>query len=152
MGREFESSLAGWFWPGISWAYSKFIGRCCSYLKNQLGITQILASLFWILPGSLSSLSCGHFHRITWYDTLPKKVIHERVQGRSHNAFYDLSLEKEMATHSSILAWKIAWTEEPGRLQSMVSQRVGHNWATSLPLPLSLLEVTVILPYSIVKK
>ena len=36
-------------------------------------------------------------------------------------------LEKEMATHSSILAWKIAWTEEPGRLQSMVSQRVGHN-------------------------
>ena len=32
------------------------------------------------------------------------------------------SLEKEMATHSSILAWKIAWTEEPGRLQSMVSQ------------------------------
>ena len=36
-------------------------------------------------------------------------------------------LEKEMATHSSILAWKIAWTEEPGRLQSMVSQRVGHD-------------------------
>ena len=37
------------------------------------------------------------------------------------------SLEKEMATHSSILAWKIAWTEEPGRLQSMGSQRVGHD-------------------------
>ena len=36
-------------------------------------------------------------------------------------------LEKEMATHSSILAWKIPWTEEPGRLQSMGSQRVGHN-------------------------
>ena len=36
-------------------------------------------------------------------------------------------LEKEMATHSSILAWEIAWTEEPGRLQSMVSQRVGHD-------------------------
>ena len=36
-------------------------------------------------------------------------------------------LEKEMATHSSILAWKIPWTEEPGRLQSMESQRVGHN-------------------------
>ena len=39
----------------------------------------------------------------------------------------NLKLEKEMATHSSTLAWKIPWTEEPGRLQSMGSQRVGHN-------------------------
>ena len=36
-------------------------------------------------------------------------------------------LEKEMATHYSILAWKIPWTEEPGALQSMGSQRVGHD-------------------------
>ena len=36
-------------------------------------------------------------------------------------------LEKEMSTHSSILAWKIPWMEEPGRLQSMGSQRVGHD-------------------------
>ena len=36
-------------------------------------------------------------------------------------------LEKEMATHSSILAWRIPWTEELGGLQSMESQRVGHN-------------------------
>ena len=36
-------------------------------------------------------------------------------------------LEKEMATHSSTIAWKIPWTEEPGRLQSMGLQRVGHN-------------------------
>ena len=36
-------------------------------------------------------------------------------------------LEKEMATHSSILAWKIPWTEEPGRLQSLGSQRVRHD-------------------------
>jgi len=39
-----------------------------------------------------------------------------------------------MATHSSTLAWKIPWTEEPGRLQSMGSWRVGHDWATSLSL------------------
>ena len=38
------------------------------------------------------------------------------------------SLEKEMATHSSILAWEILWTEEPGELQSMGPQKVGHNW------------------------
>ena len=42
------------------------------------------------------------------------------------------SLEKEMATHSSILAWRILWTEEPGGLQSIGSQRVGHDWGTSL--------------------
>ena len=41
-------------------------------------------------------------------------------------------LEKEMATHSSILAWRIQWTEEPGRLQSRGLQRAGHDWATSL--------------------
>ena len=37
------------------------------------------------------------------------------------------TLEKEMVTHSSILAWKIPWTEKPGRLQAMGSQRVGHD-------------------------
>ena len=36
-------------------------------------------------------------------------------------------LEKEMTTHSSIIAWRIPWTEDPGRLQSMGSQRVGHD-------------------------
>ena len=41
-------------------------------------------------------------------------------------------LEKEMATHSSILAWRIPWTEELGRLQSTGLQRVGHDWVTSL--------------------
>ena len=44
----------------------------------------------------------------------------------------DLTLEKAMAPHSSTLAWKIPWMEEPGRLQSMGSLRVGHDWATSL--------------------
>ena len=41
-------------------------------------------------------------------------------------------MEKEMATHSSILVWWIPWTEEPGGLHSMGSQRVGHDWVTSL--------------------
>ena len=40
-------------------------------------------------------------------------------------------LEKEMETHSSILAWRIPWTEEPGRLQSTASQRVRHNSTTN---------------------
>ena len=41
------------------------------------------------------------------------------------------SLETGMATHSRILAWRIPWTEKPDRLQSMGSQRVGHDWATN---------------------
>jgi len=45
-----------------------------------------------------------------------------------------LETEKAMATHSSTLAWKIPWTEEPGRLQSLGSLRVRHNWATALSL------------------
>ena len=45
-------------------------------------------------------------------------------------------LEKEMATHSSTLAWKIPWMEEPGGLQSMGYQRVGHNQVTSVSLSL----------------
>ena len=43
-------------------------------------------------------------------------------------------LDKEMAPHSNTLVWKIPWTEEPGRPQSMGSLRVGHDWATSLSL------------------
>ena len=45
-----------------------------------------------------------------------------------------MSLEKAMAPHSSTLAWKIPWTEEPGGLQSMGSLRVRHNWTTSLSI------------------
>ena len=43
-------------------------------------------------------------------------------------------LEKGMVTYSSILAWGIPWTEEPGRLQSMGLQRVGHDWVISQPI------------------
>ena len=45
-----------------------------------------------------------------------------------------LTVEKAMAPHSSTLAWKILWAEEPGGLQSMGSLRVGHNWESSLSL------------------
>ena len=48
--------------------------------------------------------------------------------------FITLNKEKAMAPHSSTLAWKISWTEKPGGLQSMGSQRVRHNWVTSLSL------------------
>ena len=57
-------------------------------------------------------------------------------------------LVKELATHSSVLAWKIPWTEEPGRLQSMGSQRVGYDWATSPHLTSTTYQPTYLLIYS----
>ena len=51
-----------------------------------------------------------------------------------YDLFFFFFLEKAMAPHSSTLAWKIPQTEEPGGLQSMGSQRVGHDWVTSLSL------------------
>ena len=56
----------------------------------------------------------------------PPAMLEAQVQSLGQE---DL-LEKEMTTHSSILAWEIPWTEEPGRLQSMGSPRVGHDLAT----------------------
>ena len=51
-----------------------------------------------------------------------------------YESFLTAQAEQAMAPHSSTLAWRIPWTEEPGRLQSMGSLRVGHDWVTSLSL------------------
>ena len=66
-----------------------------------------------------------------------KRVMPSESQGKMWLTYFNTSigwLEKAMAPHSSTLAWKIPWREEPGRLQSMGSLRVGHDWATSLSL------------------
>ena len=55
------------------------------------------------------------------------KCLPETQEIRVRSLGQEDSLEKEVAARSSILAWKISWTEEPGRLQSMGWQRVGHN-------------------------
>ena len=60
-----------------------------------------------------------------WVENPPAMQETEETQVRSLGQ--EDSLEKEMATHSSVLAWKIPWTEEPGGLQSMGSQRVRHD-------------------------
>ena len=94
---------------------------------------QVLVSLLW---GHCSLLLGPGAHKGLF---VPSKSLYPQLFPHcfSHNAG-DLGLipglgwpplEKEMATHSSTLAWKIPWTEEPGRLQSTGSQRVGHDWA-----------------------
>ena len=69
----------------------------------------------------------------------PATLVTQRVKSppamqetRVWSLGWEDSLENEMATHSSILAWRISWMEEPGGLQSIGLQRVGHNWVTSL--------------------
>ena len=89
-------------------------------------------------PYYIFAFPIGIFHR----DTLPFASLVaqrlKRLSGMQETQVWSLGwedpLEKEMAPHSSTLAWRISWREEPGRLQSMKSQRVGHDWANSLSL------------------
>ena len=74
---------------------------------------------------SLNYLLSGFFRTSLVAQTV--KCLPTMQETRVQSLGQEDALEKEMATHSSILAWKIPWTEEPGRLQSMGSQRVGHN-------------------------
>ena len=76
---------------------------------------------------------CLPTHDIIFQNPWHRLPIHDISQ----KALPFSHLEKEMATHSSIPAWRIPWTEEPEGLQSTGSQRVGHDWATSLTHSLS---------------
>ena len=68
-------------------------------------------------------------HILSWASLVAQMVkrLHAMQETRVRSLGQEDPLEKEMATHSSSLAWKIPWTEEPGRLPSMGSQRVGHG-------------------------
>ena len=82
-----------------------------------------LKSLYFIL--SLEELKSSLVaQRVKWLPAMQETWVWSLV--------WENPLEKEMATYSSTLALRIPWTEEPGRLQSMESQRVRHHWATSL--------------------
>ena len=73
--------------------------------------SDILLQNFWETSLVAQTVKCLPAMRETWVQSLGQED----------------PLEKEMATHSSTLAWKIPWMDEPGRLQSMGSQRVGHD-------------------------
>ena len=89
-----------------------FVGKVMSLLFNMLSGLVMQQSLVAQMVKRLPAM------RETWV----------RFLGRED------PLEKEMAIHSSILAWKIPWMEEPDRLQSMGSQRVGHDFTFTLTL------------------
>ena len=95
-------------------------------------ISFILESRF-----SLQIIKVGFCQAVQLHGTkLCNKCVQECLWIISHNLVLHIHfiLKKAMAPHSSTLAWKTPWMEEPGRLQSMGSQRAGHDWAISLSL------------------
>ena len=110
---------------------SWFIPTKTSKILNKWQRVGILV-LFFILGGMFSNISL-------WIMSLCKTVcrLPHKLELSSDLLIILLDTywsEKAMATHSSTLAWKIPWMEEPGRLQSMGSLRVGRDWVTSLSL------------------
>ena len=94
-------------------------------LKILLSYNSFISLSFSLLFSSFLTLA---FHGLTFQE------IWSVVCRMFYFSIFVLFPCSEIATHSSTLAWKIPWTEEPGKLQSMGSLRVGHDWATSLSL------------------
>ena len=91
---------------------------------------------YWSFSFSINP-SNEYSFRMDWLDLLAVQGDSQESSPTSqsksiNNSVHSFLLEKEMATHSSTLAWKIPRLGEPGRLQSMGSQRVRHDWMTSL--------------------
>ena len=103
-----------------------------SLRPHRLQPTRLLCP--WDFPGKNIGVGCHCLLRLPWLLT-PKSLVDHMVKNlpvMQETGVQSLGLEdpleKEMAIHSSILAWRIPWTGEPGGLQSMGSQRVGHDW------------------------
>ena len=108
--------LCRWEWMGVKFS---------SLRVSEYSVFVIIIFMLCIIWPSLVAqmVKCLPTMRETWVRSLGQEDL----------------LEKEMATHSSILAWNIPWTEEIGWLLSMGSQRVEHDWVTSLSLSLSII-------------
>ena len=99
------------------------------YLPNIYNLCYVLGLLFGEGNGTPLRYSClaNPMHRGAWWAALHGVAKSQTRLSDFPFTFHFHALEKEMATHSSILAWKIPWREEPGRLQSMGSRRVRHD-------------------------
>ena len=103
--------------------------------NTRVGCHFLLQGIFPTQESNLHLLLARQilYHWATWE---AKDLVTKQQQqyDKVIQLFVYIFLEKAMAPHFSILAWKIPWTEEPGRLQTMGLWRVGHDWATSLSL------------------
>ena len=124
----------------------KWFNNCWSLMEKVLNLNffqfcpklHIIVALCFLWPLITVSLGIQNYLLLylwKWTSLVAQTVKRLSVmqETRVRSLGWEDPLEKEMAIHSSI-AWKIPWTEEPGRLQSMGSQRVGHDWVTSRSL------------------
>ena len=130
--------LRPWAFPGKSTGLG-----CHSLLQLEYQIylyfILFLTSLPWKVKVIVMKINCIYLALSHFFSINPKVLYrdnsgHESWPCSIYLAVNYRTVEKAMAPHSSTLAWKIPWIEEPGRLQSMGLLRVGHDWATSLSL------------------
>ena len=107
---------------------------CFIILKMYLVKTCLCLFLFCL--GGSTNVLCMHLQSFYTGCSVGKESACN-VGDPSSIPGWGRSLEKKIATHSSIFAWKIPWTEDPGGLQSVGSQRVRHNFAAKSPILLS---------------
>ena len=121
--RSCESYTVCWFICLFTQLFTKVPSSSLRVSKN------CVANTSWSLNFGLLLIKCWTSlvaQRVKWLPSMQETWVWS-LGGED-------PLEKEMATHSSILAWKTPWMEKPDGLQSMESQRVGHDWVTSLCL------------------
>ena len=130
--------------PANSQSVNNFLSKTSGCTKSPSFPNSTVLHLFTLarsahfLPWNIFWLLCFHstFMPSFWYQwaSLVTQMV-KNLPAVEETWVQSLSwqdpLQKGMATHSSILAWRIPWTEEPGGLQLMGSQRVGHNWVTN---------------------
>ena len=106
------------------------------FFKQGKHIKLFFLFLFFTALYSMQDLSSltGHWICAACSGSVESQPLAREVPYLQSWLLLRLIMEKAMAPHSSTLAWKIPWKEEPGRLQSMGLLRVGHDWATSLSL------------------
>ena len=140
-GQGLGFQEAGWILNLLIWRYFRGPPLLLHllYLPNS---NTIINKAFALPP----DLKVQHPSNI-WYQTSLVTQMVKRLPTMQETQVQSLGwegpLEKQMATHSSTIVWKIPWMEEPGRLQSMGLRRVGHDWATSLSLLFSRTRVEI---------
>ena len=129
-GRKVLSPLISWFY--FVFQEPKYLPLLFSFSLHHSIAKWHFLLLFISSPQMLYILtySCPFLFLLTSLVAQMVKHLPTMQETQVRSLGWDDPLEKEMATHSSVLAWKIPWAEEPGRLMSMRPQWVGHDWAT----------------------
>ena len=108
----------------------KLLQSLCEHIwKTQQQPQDWKRSVFIPVPKKGNAKECSNYCTIAVISHVAQTVkrLPTMLETQVRSLGWEDPLEKEMATHSSILAWKIPWTEQPGRLQSMGSQKVRHD-------------------------